>query len=367
MPNVISQSLKFIQRNPSLLLIFGGIALLRLAYCFMLPPYTTDLLRNLGYGKAFWLWGFQLYDLTPYDLSPWPVQFLWPNHHYPYPASTLLFFAGVASVSSAVWWGKLALTGLEAINSWLVYKTSGDRWLALLYWANPISIWFVSREGQFEPYVAFWTLLAIYGLRHDRAWAYGAWGLAVQAKLFPILLAPLFLARMAWRAPGTLSQQVAWGLASGLPSWLAMGWSDYLWRFLQPGYLPAYNPLTWTLTDTSLYPFFPFWLVLAHWIAGVVYLAFGLIAIRKTGRWLEFAAPLALVVLVKANVIGQFWYFILLPAFCLPIQDQGWRRLFFALSALMGIRSLYSIFIGLIGYQNPADAMVIVEMCFWGF
>ena len=343
------------------------IAALRVFYCFQLQVYTTDLNRNLAYGKAFGLYGFNLYDLTPYDLSPWPVQYLWPNHHYPYPGATLLFFAALAQLSTAIWFGKLALTALEAVNAWMAYKITNDKWSALLLWCNPISIWFAFREGQFEPWVAFWTLLSIYALRRGRPWALGALTIAVQCKLFPILLAPLFFWNLSWRDPKRLAKELGWAALSLTPTILASIQSDYMRRFLSPGYIPAYNPITWNLSDPALYPFFPYWLVLAHWIAGLLFVAVGLWGLRQTKAWRQFFAPLMQVFGVKANLLGQFWYLMIAAPFCIAIEDDRWRRRMLVLAALLGVRSMYSIFIGPIGYMNPPDAVYLIQKIFNGF
>ncbi len=359
----------FLRRHQTALfwLSIAIVAALRLVYCFQLQVYTTDLNRNLAYGKAFSIYGFTLYDLTPYDLSPWPVQYLWPNHHYPYPGATLLFFAALAQLSTAVWVGKLALTALEAANAWLAYKITHDKWTALLLWCNPISIWFASREGQFEPWAAFWSLLAIYALRRGKPWALGALGVAVQCKLFPILLAPMFLMDLSWKQPKRLARKLAWALASLAPTVLASLQSDYMRRFLTPGYIPAYNPITWNLSDPALYPFFPFWLVTAHWAAGLLFVSIGLWGLWQTNAWRQFLAPLLQVVGVKANLLGQFWYLMVVAPFCVAIEDTRWRRGMLTLAVLLGIRSLYSILIGPVGYQNPPDAVYLIEQIFNGF
>lgn len=342
-------------------------AVLRIYYVFQVPAYTTDLLRNLGYGMAFHQWGFQIYDLTPLDISPWPPQFLWPTYHYTYPAVTILFFALVTAIHNSLFWGKLVLTLLDAGNSWLTYKVSQDRWLALLYWLNPISLWFGSHEGQFEPLAVFWTLLALLGLKHRRAWAYGVWGLAVQSKVFPIVLAPYFLSKLSWKQPKRLAQEIGWGLLSGLPSFLAMAAGPYIIRYGQKNYMPSFNPITWSLGDPALYPGFSYELVLAHWFTGLIFVLGCLLILLRRKNLVEIFAPLFFVVWVKANLIGQFWYLMLTPALCLTVQDRRDRRILCVLAFLLCIRSLYSIFIGPIGYLNPPDAQYLMELAFWGF
>jgi hypothetical protein len=305
--------------------------------------------------------------LTAFDLSPLPSQFLWPNHHYTYPAVTLLFFAILSSVWSAVVFGKLVFTVLDAVNAWLMYKITGDRWISLLYWLNPIAIWYSSREGQFESFVVFWMALAILALHKKKLWAFAFLGLGIQTKLFPIFLLPYFLSNMSWKQPRRLACECAWGIASFAPSMLAQLRCDYLMHLFQPGYIPRFNPVSWMLVDPSLYPFFPFWVVVAHWLAGLIFVLGCMYGVKKTGNLVELSAPLLFILSVKASRIGQFWYFMLTPAFCLTISDQKVRRLLFVLSLLLGIRSLYSIFIGPIGYQNPPDAMLLMAKTMWGF
>ncbi len=349
-----------------IVLITAG-ALLRLYYCFLPPLYTTDLLRNLGFGVAFWEWGFKVYDLTAFDLSPLASQFLWPNHHYTYPAVTLLFFALLSGIWPSVIFGKLVFTGFDAVNSWLMYKATGDRWIAVLYWLNPISVWYTSREGQFESFVVFWMVLSLLLLYKKKPWAFGCLSLAIQTKLFPVFLVPYFMSRMSWKNPKRLLREIGWGAAGFIPSLVAVFQCDYLMLFLEPGYIPRYNPISWTLGDPALYPFFPYWIILAHWVAGILFLAACLYGLKKTGKLAEISSPLLFVLAVKASRIGQFWYLMLTPAFCLTVQDNTVRRWLFAFAFLLGFRSLYSILIGPIGYQNPPDAVYLLGKVMWGW
>ena len=347
------------------LFVCGG--LLRVYYCFQLPVYTTDLLRNLGYGKAFYTWGYRIYDLVPFDFSPAPSQFLWPNRKYPYPAVTILFYAAVAGVWSSVFFGKLALTLIDTVSARYIYKLTNSRLISLLYWINPMSLWYSSREGQFEGLIVLWIVLAMWALRNKKAYAYALLGLAIQTKLFPVFLGPYFLSKMSWRNPKKLAWEWGFGIISFTPSLIAVVTSGYLTQFIGTGYLPNYNPLSWNLGDPSLYQSYPFWLILAHWIAGFVFVlgcAYGAI---RTKEYLGFFAPFVFVWFVKMNIIGQFWYLMQTPAYCLTVSNNRYRILLFCLSFLLGIRSLWSIFIGPVGYQNPEDAMYLVKTAFWGF
>lgn len=346
-----------------LLALGGG---LRLYSCFQLPCYTTDLLRNLGYGIGFQEWGFQVYDLTPFDFSPLGSQFLWENHHYTYPAVTLLFYGLLASIWASVFFGKLVFTLLDTLTAWLIYKTTEDRACALLYWLNPASLWFSSREGQFEGMVVLWMVLALLALKHKKPAAYGFLGLAIQAKLFPVFLAPYFLWQMAWREPRRLARQWLCGVASFLPTVWAQYRSGYLTHLLGSGYVPQYSPIHWLVREPAFYPYAPYGLVLSHFFFSAVFVVAALWGMRRTGRIMEFFPAVAYLVFIKMIPLGQFWYLILVPAFCLTIQDRAWRRIMMSLAALLCVKSIYSLLIGPIDYCNPPDAMYLLEICFWG-
>jgi hypothetical protein len=346
------------------LLALGG--LYRVYQVFQIPLYTTDTLRNVGHGLGFLTWGFRVYDLTAFDFSPLDSQFMWPNHHYFYPAVTLLFFAGISKIWASIFFAKVMLTVLDAVSTWLIFKTSEDRWTALLFWLNPISLWFSAREGQFEGLVIFLSVLALYGIKRHRVWAFGILGLAVQAKIFPIFLVPYFLIRLSWKNPRRLALEWGLGLLSFLPSLWAQYQSDYIFRLFDMSYVPLYCPISWTLGDASHYPYTPYWIVLLHWIMGVVFLCMILLGIKKTNAFWDFFPAMAFLLFVKSIKLGQFWYLMLLPAFCLPIENTRWRRILFVLAALMGIKSIYSIFVGAVGYRNSADVLYVLQQNFWG-
>ncbi|MCH8963178.1 MAG: hypothetical protein IH820_18155, partial [Bacteroidetes bacterium] len=116
------------------------------------------------------------------------------------------------------------------------------------------------------------------------------------------------------------------------------------------------NPATWNLYDNALYFYYPHWIVYSHWIAGIVFIFFCLYAARQTDTLLEYTAPLLFVVFAKGNMLGQLWYFAVLPAFCVTINHAKYRLILFILLLFFSFRELYSIFIGAVGYQNPPDA-----------
>ena len=347
------------------LFIIGGV--IRLIYCFQAPVYTTDLLRNLGYGVAFEQCGFKIYDLTPFNLSPLDSQFLWQNHRYTYPAMTPLFFALVSKIWASLFFGKLVLVLLDVASTWLMYRMTKDIWSALFFWLYPVSIWFGAHEGQFEGYVNFLTVCAFYFLHQRKSYAYAFLSFAIQAKLFPVFLCPYFLTKMSWKNPARLVAEMGWGIAGFIPSLIAVYYSGYLGELFNPGYVPTYNPISWSIGDPGLAPYAPVWLVLGHAVTSLIFLIVGLFGMKKTERFWDFFGVMFMVVFAKSTKIGQHWYFMVIPAFCLSIEDQTWRRRMLFAAACICIKSLYSMFIGLIDYQNSPDIMMVLELNFWGF
>jgi glycosyl transferase family 87 len=347
-------------------LVVAGLAL-RLTYCFLLTPYTTDLMRNIGYGKAFPFYGFALYDMTAFDLSPWPCQFLWHNYHYTYPPMTLLLFSGISAISTSLAFGKIILTLFDILGAWIIGKASGDRWLGLLYWLNPISIWYTSREGQFEGYVVFWTVLALWALMKKKPWAYGLIGIAVQTKLFPMFLGLVFLQRMSWKKPKRLACELGWGVVSFLPSVAAHIFGGYPAHLMEKHYVPPVNPLSWIIDDPTRFVHFPMPLIYTHLFLSIGFLLFCVYGMKRTRRVIPWVAPLVFVIMVRSSQLAQFWYFMILPALCLPVEDKTMRRILFVWCAAFGVLSIYSIFIGPVGYQNPPDVMFLLSKVFWGF
>ncbi len=346
--------------------IVAAVALLRLAFCFDTPLYTTDVLRNLGYGLEFWTYGFRVYEMTPFDFSPQVYQFLWPNRHYTYPAVTLVFFAGLARVWASIFFVKLMLTAIDFLNAWLIARMTKSRWLGVLYLCHPVGLWFVSHEGQFESFINLLTILFLYYLQRGRPVSFLFLSLAVQTKLFPIFLVPYALYKLWGKPFRSVGRYFAWGAAGFAPSVIAALTSGYLTHLLRPGYVPKNNPISWALFQPGLHAFTPFWLVLFHWIAGIIFVVTVLWFVRSEKNFFPYLAPLTFVVFVKANLIGQFWYMLIAPVFCLTVENPAHRRVLMALTLLFGMRSLWSILIGPIGYVSPDHVVALLRGVMFG-
>jgi hypothetical protein len=338
------------------LIVLGFLAVLalRLHYCAAVPAETTDILRNVGYGRAFWSYGFRLYDMRPVDLEPasgWDG--LWPQNVYDYPVATLLFFAFLAKVSTSLVVAKVVLSAIELGNSALVFRLTGSPLLALLYWASPASLWWVSHEGQFEPLVVGFALLALHSLRTGRTTSAYVWlAIAVQAKLFPILLLPYFAVR-ARSNRASLAFAVAF-----LPSLLALTGSRYITRMFAPDYWPSgFNPFAWNLADEAHHAWMPRPLVLACGALtyGCLLAAAGLL-VRALWRRRPEAMPTAVgylplvlfLALLKSIGWAQFWYLLQIPVFVLAIEEARPQRFLLAL-ALFEPRAAAALVVGPLG------------------
>jgi len=336
----------------AMVLGFALIGSVRLWLCAVPPAETTDVLRNLGYGAAFWRHGLAVYDMRPRELTDAAWHELWPGHTYDYPVVTLLFFAVLARLGAGVAAAKVALTLIELTNALLILRLTRSRALATLYWASPASLYWVSREGQFEPLAVFAILVMLDALARSRMATAGAWlAIAIQTKLFPIVLAPLLFARDVTARAGV-------GFVAALaPSLAALAAGPYLGRMFEAGYWPSgFNPFAWNAIATGPFDWMPRPLIAWEAVLSYALLAASIGAlIHALGRRSLVDAAGALpvtmfMVALKSMGWGQFWYLLLVPALALPVRSRPLRTILFVLAAAEG-RALSALLLGPIG--NP--------------
>ena len=343
--------------NP-LFWLFFLITIYRLYFVFQPPLRSTDLLRNIGFGKEFWRYGLGIYDHPAQDFVGTTYATLGPERYYAYPVVALLFFALVAKIWPSLIFGKLVLTALEGLNAFLVWKISKDRLLPLLYFANPVSLWWVSREGQFEPLMISFALLALYLLPRHSPGAYFSLALGVQSKLTPVFLLPYLLSKRAgWREFFSFSlgffPSLIFSLNNGYPS-------RFVERRLEAHVCNAY---AWNIFDPSLLCDSPAMLVATNALVtyGILFLCLFLM-VRRRG-FVEYVGLLVFIVVLKSLGVGRPWYLLAVPLMAMPISERWDRRLFFVLGALdrVAIRRLLGI-PSEFAYLRPKlmDAM-------WGF
>ncbi len=364
MRNHISHNIFWILRNPWTW-FFLLIGLLRLMYCFRVPLDTTDLMRNLGYGIEFWRYGIQVYNLAPEDFSPASYSVLWSVHHYTYPAITLLFFAILSLTWPSIFFGKLILTIIAAINCRLIYKLTESRLLSLLYWLHPISIWFGSHEGQFEEMVVFWVLLSLIYLQKRNPLSYLFLAIGIQTKLFPVFLFPYFVWK-TYKEGNRFLECAFWYCIGFFPSMIFFFGSQYLDPLFASGYVPNLNHIPWAVLGFQIFPLHPMGIMFIHTLAGVCFLSLSFAFIWKTKELFPYFASLVFVFFVKYNNIAQSWYMLLATPFCLTIENEKHRRVLFILSLAFGVGSIVRMLHPHFKYNNLPEVLYLLEKnMFW--
>jgi hypothetical protein len=333
-------------------LAYGLILLGRLYLTTQPPLNSTDLLRYLGYGREFWRYGFTIYNYTPRDFGDAPYSNIWPDLHFIYPGVAMLFFAGVAAIWPSLFFARLLLTLLELLNGLLLTRITGSRLYGLLYFLNPVSIWWTSGEGQYEGLVAFLTLLALASVAgHPRAeqldknrgespraplrfpnfgdaahptWSYVWLGLAIQAKYWPGVLLPYFLYRIRGVRP------LAAFVLSFIPSLLFTLSSVYIFHLIGSEEMAVNcNPFAWNWNDDTLTCWTPRWHLLLNAAA-----TYGILGVILVGAYLERRNPeqllvygglLAFVIYYKSINWATAWYLPMFGVFAAPVR-RPWVR-----------------------------------------
>lgn len=320
------------------------VLLWRLSFCAQVMTNTSDLVRHLLYGDLVWRHGP---SVAAEPLIALPYQF--PLHHwidlpYSYPVGALAFFTLLAGVWPTLLFAKLALTALEALNAWFVWRLTGRRWMALVYWAAPVSLFWVSHEGQFEPLQNLFVFAALFVLPRRPAAGGALLALAVQVKLTAVVALPWAIVD-AIRRDRPLGRWVAGGFLLGLLPTLAA--QPFYPAALQPllfSRMLELNPYFWDAFDPEMFTWNPPWLIALHALASCAVL-FILIAgmLRSTDRW-AYVAPLLFVLFAKTATQFQFWYWIVWPPLLLPIPEPRIRRWLWFLYPLLDISAWISLF-----------------------
>ena len=328
-----------------------GSAAVRLPLCLEPPVNTGDVVRHLLYGVIVGERGLPWAGVPLAQIDPAYAVASWAWLPYNYPVLALFFFVGVAAVWPSIFAVKLALTVVEAANAVLVARLSGSRWLGAVYWLYPSSIWWVSREGQFEPLQSLPALAALAVLPRSPILAAVLVGLAVQTKVTAALLLPLVLAYAArgGRRRG-LEAAAAFG-ASFLPTLVSLAFYPAVEQLLRHSAPLRYNPYHWNLLDPSIFSWNPPWLVGADAAASwALVLVLAVAAARARGGRIAYLAPLAFAIGLKLHLNVQFWYWLTMPVFLLPLPDRRLRNALLVALPLVDVYSAAQLARGPFGY-----------------
>jgi len=171
-------------------------------------------------------------------------------------------------------------------------------------------------------------------------------GLAIQVKLFAVLLLPYFLWRL--REPGARALPLLALVASALPSLVAQFHYPMLQCVLDTPFYQSFSVYGW---GTRPHPLASlrfkalFWMMQAAIYAATLICLVGTI---KTRRWVEFLAPAAFLVGLRVMSAARPWYPLVFPALAAPIgqgppDSATARRLRLALLLLWPLMDLYSL------------------------
>lgn len=164
--------------------IFITTALIyRIQVLFYLPVLSSDLHRNLLFGSVLadgwnpYLWTIQQLPQLFHHGFVSKVSFTteWASHSFDYPSLAIFFFAIItflvpADNFSGFVLAKAILMIFDILNAYIIYKILKDHFnvneiaikVALLYLLNPISVFWINIEGQFESVPLFFILISIY-------------------------------------------------------------------------------------------------------------------------------------------------------------------------------------------------------------
>ena len=316
------------------------IAVLRIHYCTVLPVNTGDITRHIYTGLVVLKHGLASAGQPLVSSFPGAAGVAWAGMPYNYPIFALTFFTALAAIMPTIFFAKLSLTAVEAVNATLVVRITGRRWVGLLYWAMPASIWWVSHEGQFEPLQAFFSLAAMAVFASSPMWSGILLAFAIQTKVSALLLIPLFLWR-SWHR-GSLKQWFG-GLVIGIvPTFLA----QTQFKAVKTGFFTGrrvlfYNPYYWNPWDQISRAWHPEWLVVWVQIATYGAIVALILAVYRTRKPIDFLAPFTFLAACKAAVQAQFWYMILLPSFLVPVRHRRIRAI--ALVAIIALEPVSAV------------------------
>jgi hypothetical protein len=341
------------------------VGALRLSYCTQLPVNTDDILRTMYYGVLVGEKGLQAATVPLAETGArYQEGIAWSYVPFNYPIIALLFFRSVAAVSPTLFSAKLALTVLEASAALLLYAYSRDRWLAFLYWASPISIWWTSHEGQLEGLQNFFVLVALYLLSKKKPAALFFLAIAVQTKVSAILLLPVFLHAIHTkvRARSYLLYLVL-GFAPTMISLL------FSFRVTNIRADIVYNPYYWNFLNRARFGWNPTWLIILDQVGTYLLLGTLMFAAVRTRKLVEFFAPIAWLGVAKLSPAFQFWYMNVFESFLAPLHNKRLRLLLFVLTPLLDVRSTAQILFGPFGYTvgqrfGNLTAFTVLDMGF---
>ena len=334
--------------------VLAVIAVFRIHQCVQLPVNTADVVRHICWGVIVNEHGYGAIDKSLMHFSVNLEHVSWSRLPYNYPILSLLFDQTCALLDPSIFEMKLMLTIIEFINALLVLKITRSRSLAILYWASPISIWWASHEGQFEPLQNLFVLLSLLVYRREdrRSLAYLLLGLGVQVKVTAIFLLPYYLLKEQ-NVPQTV-RRCGFFLLAFLPTLPTLLIANPI-ELMRHSAALRYNPYFFNVFDRDIFLWNPLWLIVINQLV-----TYGLLAAlvgygvwkKSRERWIELLPLILYLLFVKFATNAQFWYMIPVLPFALTISDTRLRNFIFKASPLLDVRSSIQLVYGPFGWTT---------------
>jgi hypothetical protein len=215
----------------------------------------------------------------------------------------------------------------------------------LLYWASPLSIWWVSREGQFEPLQAMFSLVAILLLTGSPMWAGVAIALAINVKVTAGALLPY----MAWRMWKLGNRHVVAGVVGILLGFVPAVLAEIAYggasNVLKYGSLLIYNPYYWN-PFANMYSWNSGIQIIADQLVTWAFLLVLVWFFIKDRLHPGYIAAIAFLLFCKFHTNVQFWYMLLVPSFLVTVPRDKLRFALISLCPLLDIRGALEAFCG---------------------
>lgn len=196
---------------------YGTSVVLRVVLLFSFPLLSDDLYRFFWDGAQV-LHGINPFSFTPKELLAFNYDWVdlqlfnkmnSPEYYSVYPPINQLAFllsalAGKGNLLSSVVILRVIIIGFDLANIYIIKKLlrhfNKKESLVFLYALNPLAIIELTGNLHFEAVMIFFTLLSFwYLLKNKWVFASLALGLAVCAKLLPLIFLPLFIKHIGFK------------------------------------------------------------------------------------------------------------------------------------------------------------------------
>lgn len=344
-------------------LVFVAVGAFRIYECSLSPPRAGDVYRHLLTGIMIREEGWSAAARSLDSWSPQAKEIAaWTSFPYNYPPLYLGFFYAMSWIWPSVFAVKVVLTFVEAVNTYLCFKITRSIWSSLLYWCLPLSVWWVSREGQAEPMQNLFVLAGLLLLRSEKSVAYWAWSSACLVKLSAVFLAPLFilhwfsvdfrrkLLAIKWLCVGAIPLAVAaaiWPVFSQIMStakWPVI-FNAWHWRSIFDAHYGGWYPI-------------PCLIVMRLMILALV----GVGLYLRCRRALSTGALVSILAFIGASAfmgVFQGWYFVALLPFLMLVTSARFRIIIIVICQSCDPQSVYSLAVRPVGWGAPNEKVLV--------